>query len=391
MNEQRIRENCRIAMERLKTVHIRPIADSKGPVVYISDTYPGVWLEHVYDGLVWAQLTGDWAPARNYISLFIDHQKEDGQLPCYVWADKVGYTQIQECVSFGRIALEVCQALKEQAFTEKVYRALVQWDAWLCQHRDGASGLIDMYSGYDTGHDNSGRLDGMKYEGEAPADGAYPHDCPVAPLKAPDMNAVFYGDRCALAELAEMLGLAQDAFLWRNLAQFTREKLLQVCWDEEDEFFYDVDKHGCKRRVRNISITNVFTERVMDKAMADRVFDRYFRGGKEFDTPYPWPSVSSGDALFERRKEGNSWGYYCQALTMLRTLRWMKHYGYEEEMHRNMRIWLDAWTDAELPFGQELDPFTGKPSKSSPWYSSGLLFYLVSAKELGIRTENCTY
>ena len=168
-------------------------------------------------------------------------------------------------------------------------------------------------------------------------------------------------------------------------------ELLQVCWDEEDEFFYDVDKHGCKRRVRNISITNVFTERVMDKAMADRVFDRYFRGGKEFDTPYPWPSVSSGDALFERRKEGNSWGYYCQALTMLRTLRWMKHYGYEDEMHRNMRIWLNAWTDAELPFGQELDPFTGKPSKSSPWYSSGLLFYLVSAKELGIWTENCTY
>ena len=71
MNEPRIRENCRIALERLHSVHIRTIADSKGPVVYISDTYPGVWLEHVYDGLVWAQLTGDYAPARNYISLFI--------------------------------------------------------------------------------------------------------------------------------------------------------------------------------------------------------------------------------------------------------------------------------------------------------------------------------
>lgn len=388
MDTLRIQENCRIALERLKGVHLRPFAGSAGPVVYISDTYPGVWLEHVYDGLVWAQLTGEYDVARNYIKLFIDRQTAEGQLPCYIWTHKTGYSQIQECVSFGRIAWETSEKLNDAAFDAEVYAALVNWDAWLCAHRDGKSGLIDMYSGYDTGHDNSGRLDGMKYEGEAPADGAYPHDCPVAPLKAPDMNAVFYGDRCALASFAEKLGYKEEAAKWRALAAFTRERLIQVCWDEEDEFFYDVDKHGCKRRVRNISITNVFTERVMDKAMADRVFDRYFRGGKEFDTPYPWPSVSSGDKLFERRVEGNSWGYYCQALTQLRTLRWMKHYGFEAEMHRNMRLWLEAWTDAPLPFGQELEPFTGKPSKSSPWYSSGLLFYLVSAQELGIWSAN---
>lgn len=384
MDRQRVEEQCRVVMNRLRTVHLRTIADSAGPVVYISDTYPGVWLEHVYDGIVWAQLTGEQDVACNYVRLFLDHQSAEGQLPCYVWAHKTGYSQIQECVSFGALAWEACKDGQEE-FLRRVYQGLSRWDAWLCAHRGGESGLIEMYSGYDTGHDNSGRLDGMRYPGEAPDDGqGKPYDCGVAPLIAPDMNAVFYGDRCALAKMARKLGLEQEAKRWDLLAEDTRRKLIQTCYDEQDEFFYDVDRHGNKRRCRNISITNVFCEGVMDQKMADRVFDRYFRSEREFDTPYPWPSVSADDPLFEKRLLGNSWGYYSQGLTMLRTLRWMKRYGYENELHRNMQKWLEAWTDAPLPFGQELDPFTGAPSQSSPWYSSTMLFYLSAAKELGM-------
>lgn len=62
----------------------------------------------------------------------------------------------------------------------------------------------------------------------------------------------------------------------------------------------------------------------------------------------------------------------------------MKQYGYEDEMRKNMRLWLDAWTVSELPFGQELDPFTGESSVCSPYYSSTMLFYLYAAKELGV-------
>ena len=65
----------------------------------------------------------------------------------------------------------------------------------------------------------------------------------------------------------------------------------------------------------------------------------------------------------------------------------MKRYGYENELHRNMQKWLEAWTDAPLPFGQELDPFTGAPSQSSPWYSATMLFYLSAAKELGLAKD----
>lgn len=389
MSNEAIRQACYQILERMRTYHIKKIADSDGPVVYISDAYPGVWMEHVYDSLVWADLTGDNQVPRNYVKLFIDHQKEDGQLPCYVWHTKIGYSQLQECVSFGTLCLEAWENAPDPGFLKLIYKGCCGWDSWLCANRmKGNHGLVEMYCGFDTGHDNSGRLDGMKYHGnisESAAD--LPVGCDVAPLIAPDINASFYGNRMALSRMADQLGKPEEAKRWREKAEEVRRKLFEICYDEGDQFFYDVDKHGNMRKCRNISITNVFTEKLLDKELVNTIFDRYFRNEKEFGTPYPYPSVSSGDPLFEKRYEGNSWGYYCQGLTMLRTLRWMKDYGLERELHENMEKWLNAWTGASKPFGQELDPFTGEPSESSPWYSATMLFYLASARELGILSD----
>ena len=48
--------------------------------------------------------------------------------------------------------------------------------------------------------------------------------------------------------------------------------------------------------------------------------------------------------------------------------------------------WLKAWSRCydEFKLGQELDPITGKPSVSSEWYSSSMLFYWYAAKRLHI-------
>ena len=384
-SQEAVARTCRMVLERLRKYHLKEIHGSDGPVVYISDAYPGVWMEHVYDSLVWAELTGENRVPKAYVKLFLDHQKPDGQLPCYVWHHKVGYSQLQECVSFGRLCLETYEKNPDREFLEYLYAGCSRWDAWLCANRTGNSGLVEMYCGYDTGHDDSGRLDGMKYPGNVCEDAAVkPEGCDVAPLIAPDINAVFYGDRMALSKMAALLGRTEEAAAWKKRAEDVKRKLFDYCYDEADQFFYDVDKHGNQRKCRNISITNVFTEKVLDRDLVTAIFDRYFRNPGEFGTPYPYPSMSAGAPVFEKRQAGNSWGYYCQGLTMLRTLRWMKDYGLERELHENMRKWIAAWTDADLPFGQELDPFTGEPSACSPWYSATMLFYLASARELGI-------
>ena len=53
-----IEEKKRLAEERIRSFHIRPIGNSPGPVFLISTAYPGVWMEHAFDALCYAHLKG---------------------------------------------------------------------------------------------------------------------------------------------------------------------------------------------------------------------------------------------------------------------------------------------------------------------------------------------
>lgn len=381
--DEQIINKCKHILERIRTHHLREWEGTGGNVFFISDTYPAVWMEHTFDSLVWAMLSGETEVAVNETMLFINNQREDGHFPFVVGAQKLGFSQLQECVSFASLCNEVHDMTGDDEYLSRAYVACSKWDKWLCENRMGEHGLIEMYCGFDTGHDHSGRLSGMKYPGNIGLEAAEkPTDCPVAPLIAPDLNAIFYGDRIALSKMAQKLGKKEEAQKWNALAEDIKARLFDKCFNSEDVFFYDVDKNGNQRPIKSISVTAQFVEKVIDRSLADKIFERYFRNANEFNTPYPYPAVSSSDPLFEKNRDGNSWGYYSQGLTQLRTLRWMKQYGYETEMRKNMRLWLDAWTVSELPFGQELDPFTGEPSACSPYYSSTMLFYLYAAREL---------
>jgi hypothetical protein len=89
------------------------------------------------------------------------------------------------------------------------------------------------------------------------------------------------------------------------------------------------------------------------------------------------------DPTWVQNKPGNSWGYYSQGLTSLRTLRWMPDYGRTAEMEEIMRRWVSAWSYSDsTQFGQELHPITGRPSECSQWYSSCMLYFLHAIRRL---------
>lgn len=385
-NRALLRAKKQQALDRIYTYHLRPWCGSVGNTFFISDTYPGLWLEHTFDAIAWAGYEPEQHDvSRSQVRLFLSRQKPDGQLPCYIWKDKIGYSQIQECVSFGRLCIEAAeQNPQDAALLADAYEGCKKWDAWLCQHRmTRKTGLIEMFCGFDTGHDNSSRLYGMKYPNNICEDAAVPpKDDDLLPVLAPDMNAVFYGDRMALAEMAERLGRPEEAADWREKAKQVKNALFEICYDKEDEFFYDVDQCGRKRKIRSISITNVLTERVVDEALGGEIFERWLHNPKEFWTPYPFPAVSAGDPTWRQNLPGNSWGYYSQGLTALRSLRWMEAYGKGAELNQLLEKWVAAWTRSETPFGQELHPLTGEPSQSSPWYSSCMLVYLYALRRL---------
>ena len=324
------------------------------PLPMISEYYPGVWLEtSVYGAILYALGVADgWEIAENTVNIFIDHQTEDGQLPCYLLdanADLekyhgavIGYSQIQECVSFARLCLMVYEQNKDKEFLEKCYRANKAWDGWLRRNRmTTGRGLIEMFCGYDTGHDNSGRFPGLVLKGNYFEHDGIPHnasepfpDDPIAPVLAVDMNCNFYADNVALSRMAEALGLESEAEMHLEAAKSVKEKLFKLCFDKEDGFFYDVDKNGSKIRCRSSTVFHLFLEGVLDpawdKELISEIYVKYLSNPKEFATPYPFPSVSASDPSFRKHTDRNCWGYFSQGLIALRTTRWMERYGFTE-------------------------------------------------------------
>ena len=368
--------------EHILSCNIKRIGASETPVFVISDRYNGVWMEHLLDAVVWAELSGDTSTAFGQMDLFFDYQKPDGQLPLAV-RDKPSYGQTQECVSIGSLCLDLLRLKNDEKTAEKWYSGILRWVEWLKKYRMITErGLCEMFCGYDVGHDNSGRLDGMKYRGRVSDDAKdFPLGCNVAPVLAPDMNAVFYGDIVAAAKLAKMLQRYTEASRLEEYAAEIRTKIIEVCYEKEDDFFYDVDKNGIKRKIKNISITNVLHEGVTDSEQSRRIFMRHLWNENEFKAPYPFPSVSMDEPVWKKPDKENCWGYYSQALTVLRATRWMPRLGLEKELAEVLNLWVKAWEKSRtVKYGQELDPITGEPSSASPWYSSCMLLCLVADK-----------
>ncbi|MBR6680659.1 MAG: hypothetical protein IKL59_05305 [Clostridia bacterium] len=376
------------------------------PLPMISEFYPGVWLEASVSGAIFLAWDNSdrWNVAENVINVFIDNQTDDGQLPCYILdanaertkniGEHVGYSQIQECVSFARLCLIVYKENKDRAFLEKCYEANKAWDGWLRRNRmTTGRGLIEMFCGYDTGHDNSGRLVGMscKYNYGHRENGVVRHynaavlppDDGITPMLAPDMNCTFYATQIALSEMADILGKPDEAAEWREKAKAVKAKLIEHCYNDEDAFFYDVDRNGNQRKYLSISIHHLFMEHVLDKdedaEMIKAIYEGHLKNPDEFWTPYPFPATAISDPYWQNLKNpvSNNWGYYTQTLTLQRCRFWMDDYGYTEDFDEVCRRWIEAYTDNfdKIPFGQEIHPITGEPTDCSEWCIGVMNFY----------------
>lgn len=375
-------------------------------IFLVSETYSGIWVEHIYDSIVYS----DFDPyglelAINAINLFIDKQTEEGQYPCYVWdgnkhpevpEEKLsGYTQIQEVVSFARLCLMVYRRCGDKAFLEKAYNAGTAWDGWLRKYRMTTNrGLIEMFCGFDTGHDNSGRNDGIScprfctIDGEEANASAIPPEDGITPILAVDMNSNFYSTQRALAEMARILGREDEATVWEKNAEEIKKKIFEYCYDENDGFFYDVDKNGNKRRIKSSAVLHLFLERVLDREedadVIETLCNRYIKNPDEFWTTYPFPGVSVADPTWKTHKMHNSWGYYSQATIALRCSFWMDYYGMSDDFDVVCERWLECYTKHydTIKLGQEFDPVTGEPSEASEWYSGGMMLFAYAARRL---------
>ena len=270
------------ALSRIENIHVKRFPGYDEPLFLISNAYPGVWLEHAYDAVAYANLTEDGNRVlRSQMRLFLDKQLEDGHLPCYVldaenprtrnYGRLIGYGQLQECVSFASLCLEAAEKLKDEAFLAEAYVKCGKWADWQVRNRmTTGKGLIETFCTFDTGHDNSSRLEGIPGGcPDADATRINPIDC--LPLYSPDLNAVFFGTNAALSRMASLLGKRSESEQWQEKAFNVQKLILDVLYDPEEEFFFDVDRFGNRRKHFSIAAMTVFQEHAVTGSIFDRV------------------------------------------------------------------------------------------------------------------------
>ena len=354
------------------------------PVLLEGATYAGVWLECApLEGLVYAPVSHAAALANHEV--FFDLQRQDGYLPCNVKKDRLGTGQIQMAVPIAATAWDLYRRRPLAAFLEKTYAACARWDAWLVRYRNTrGTGLCEAFCTYDTGHDNSPRFAGKSRQ----CPNADARVCPPddgLPYLAPDLSATVYGGRIALAAMAREMNRAADESRWLESAAAIRRLILDRLYDPHDAAFYDLDSHHQFVRVRGDLITRVMGEHVADPALFDEVWRRQLHNPSAFWRPYPFPSIAADDPAFVRPIPRNSWGGASQALTALRTPRWMEHYGKYAEFTHLMTQWVRAIARSG-DFLQQMDPETGEFSKDRGAYSPcALALFDFTCRLYGVR------
>ena len=380
-----------IALKKLKEENIKCICNMDKPLLTISNAYPGVWLEHVYDSIMYAKLFNDTSIAVNTINAFIDLSK-DGHIPYSIKnSGEIGYSQIQECVSFTKLSYILYEMTNDKVLLSKVYDNSKKWVDWLYKYRMTLGlGLIEAFVGYDTGHDNSNRLDNMKYKTNYSIDNnkqdasIRPDDNPVIMV---DMNANLYSTLMTLSKIALLYDNNDEYNKYKNMALDIKKKLFELCYDSNDSFFYDINYDKSKRRIKSSAIFHLFLENVLDKEedkeIIDKIYNNHIKNKDEFWCNYPFPSMALCD-VDKKNIVPNSWGYYSEALIALRCSLWMDEYGFSSDYDYILKMWMDGFEKNfdRYPFSQELDPISGKSSGASVWYSSSMLLYIYAYQRL---------
>lgn len=380
--------------------NVKRVPKYEQPVLLEGAVYPGIWQEcGPMEGLVYAGLreflpepSTAMAVARANHMAFFALQREDGQLPASVKMTEVGYGQIQMVVPIAATAWELAQWTHDEELLTTAYAACSRWDAWLRRYRDTRkTGLVEGFCTYDTGHDNSPRWKGVPNR----CPDADARKCPALagmPRLCPDLSATVYGGRVALAAMAKALGKRDEAARWEQDAETIRRLIVSKLYSAEDAAFYDLDAHGEFVRVRSDVISRVLGEHVLklddagDRRIFEAVWRRQLHNPEAFWAPFPFPSVAMDDPAFVRPIPRNSWGGATQALTALRTPRWMEHYGKGAELRVLMKAWVTAIRDSG-GFRQQMDPLTGAFTMADPsGYSPAALVYVEFVRRLARRS-----
>ena len=231
--------------------------------------------------------------ARGALLNFLDRQKADGsfhgRLDPFRLAGAVFYH-----ANWGDATLGVEALHPDAGFLERAYEGLTRYARWLDRTRDSEqSGMYDIVNQYETGQEYMSRYAAV--DPDADRNGWHHR----IRLKGIDVTVYAYQLKRALAEMAIRLDRSRQASAWHDGAGRIAEAITGTMWDAERGLFSDVDpRNGTRTGVKAAVCFYPLLTDLLNDAMV-RVLLEHLEDTGEFATPFPVPSTSLDDPLFD--------------------------------------------------------------------------------------------
>ncbi len=316
--------------------------------------------DQYFETLVQLYLGWDTTLAKNGVMIFLDIQKENGHIQR---SSKGGEDQLSEHVKpfLGQISLLVYNRdgeidfLRERNFFyyERMKKYLLYW----LDNPGNYKGLAFWDSAPHTGMDNQHARAG------------YWHDsfsCGV------DLASYLVRECQAFAELAAVFGKVQDVEEFRARAEGMAEAVRRLLWDEEDDFFHDLDRRtGELLPMKYIGAFAALWAGIATEEMARRMVEKHLKNPAEFDRGFRYPVMSASETGYTEGYLPGDLGCNWRANTWIPTnyyvFEGLRSYGYhdlarelaESTYETVKRVGEREYYATESGTGCGLDPFWG--------------------------------
>jgi glycogen debranching enzyme len=252
--------------------------------------YVGVWQWDAYfHALAYRHIEPKLA--HDQLRIVIDHQRADGMIPDAVH-DEGTVTRLTFPIEadvtkpplLAWAAWKLYELDHDREFLDEIYEPIVRWNNWWFEQNDvDGNGLCEYQHPFSSGLDDSPLWD----------DGL--------PVESPDLNTYLFLQLEALAKIARVLDLKDDAERWAIKAEEMNARLVHGMWDEASGYFWAnriVNQEHVRVNVRTpFNLFPLLTGR-LPKSINDRLI-AHLTNEQEFWPRYPVPTVALDDPKFD--------------------------------------------------------------------------------------------
>lgn len=243
--------------------------------------------------------------ARGTLLNFLETQREDGSFNGRIYTNHLIGTDFYHA-NWGDAVLELDASHPDDSYIERVYPGLSRYAAWLDETRDREScGMYDVINHFETGQEFMSRYQAVNPKADLDGwkDGTH--------LKAIDATVYVYQLKRALATMAERLSKPQEAEGWKAGAAQIGRAIMERMWDPEVGMFSDIDPRTMERTGVKAAVCfyPLLTD-LLEEEHVSRLLE-HLTNPEEFATPWPVPSSSVDDPLFDADAQWKGKRHVC--------------------------------------------------------------------------------